>query len=64
VASYEGEGFGYEPYPDHQWDYGISLSSPAWVYGELERCSSLKLVMYTEQGWDGFQDAVACVRRP
>ena len=64
VAGYDADGFGYEPYPNHEWDYGISLSSPAWVCSELERCQSLKLITYTEQGWDGFQDAVACVRRP
>jgi SAM-dependent methyltransferase len=64
VAAYDADGFGYEPYPDHEWDYGISLSSPAWVCSELERHPSLKLISYTEQGWDGFQDAVSCVRRP
>jgi SAM-dependent methyltransferase len=64
VAAYQADGFGFEPYPGHELDYGISLSSPAWVCRELERCPSLKLLMYTERGWDGFQDAVACVRRP
>ncbi len=64
VAAYDGGGFGYEPYPNHQWDYGMSLSAPAWVCGELQRCPDLKLLMYTEQGWDGFQDAVACVKLP
>jgi SAM-dependent methyltransferase len=63
-AEYASDGFGYQPYPNHQWAYGISLSSPAWVCRELERCPSLKLIMYTEQGWDGVQDAVTCVRRP
>ena len=63
VAAYEDAGFGYEPYPNHEMDYGVSLSSPAWVCRELERCPSLKLIMYTEQGWDGFQDTVTCVRQ-
>jgi SAM-dependent methyltransferase len=63
VAAYDADGFGYEPYPEHAWDYGISLSSPAWVCRELERYPSLRLATYTEQGWDGFQDAVTCVRR-
>jgi SAM-dependent methyltransferase len=64
VAAYERDGFGYEPYVDFESDYGISLSSPAWVCRELERCSSLELIMYTERGWNGRQDAVTCVRWP
>jgi SAM-dependent methyltransferase len=64
VAAYEGHGFGYVPYLDFEADYGISLSSPAWVCRELERCPSLELLMYTERGWNGRQDAITCVRRP
>jgi SAM-dependent methyltransferase len=64
VVGYEREGFGYQRYLDWEWDYGISLSSPAWVCRELERCPSLELLMYTERGWYGRQDAVTCVRRP
>jgi SAM-dependent methyltransferase len=64
VTAYERDGFGYEPYVDSEADYGISLSSPAWVCKELERCPSLELVIYTERGWNGRQDAVTCIRRP
>jgi SAM-dependent methyltransferase len=64
VAAYERDGFGYEPYLDLERDNGISLSSPAWVCRELERCPSLELLMYTERGWNGRQDAVTCVRHP
>jgi SAM-dependent methyltransferase len=64
VAAYERDGFGYEPYLDFETDYGISLASPAWVCRELEGCPSLELLMYSERGWNGRQDAVACVRRP
>jgi SAM-dependent methyltransferase len=63
VAAYERDGFGYQPFSDLERNSGISLSSPAWVCRELERCPNLKLIMYTEQGWSGFQDAVTCVRR-
>ena len=64
VAAYERDGFGYQPYVDFDADYGISLSSPAWVCAELERCPDLELLMYTERGWMSRQDAVTCVRRP
>jgi SAM-dependent methyltransferase len=64
VAAYERDGFGYEPYLGWERDYGISLSSPAWVCRELERFQGLELLMYTERGWNGRQDAVTCVRRP
>ena len=64
VAAYQRDGFGYQPYLDFEADYGISLSSPAWVCRELERCPDLELLMYTERGWMSRQDAVTCVRRP
>lgn len=64
VAAYERDGFGYQRYIDFEADYGISLSSPRWVCGEVERCRELELLMYTERGWMNRQDAVACVRRP
>ncbi len=64
VAAYQRDGFGYQRYIDFEADYGISLSSPAWVCGELERCPDLELLMYTERGWMSRQDAVVCVRRP
>jgi SAM-dependent methyltransferase len=64
VAAHERDGFGFQRYIDSEADYGISLASPAWVCGELERCPDLELLMYTERGWRDRQDAVACVRRP
>jgi SAM-dependent methyltransferase len=64
VAAYERDGFGYEPYLDFETDYGVSLASPAWVCRELERCPGLELIMYTERGWNGRQDAITCVRHP
>lgn len=64
VAAYERDGFGYQRYIDFEANYGISLSSPTWVCEQLARCPDLELLMYTERGWMGRQDAVACVRRP
>jgi SAM-dependent methyltransferase len=61
LEGYRLGGFGFSLYA-HSTAYGISLSKPAWVCGELERHPGLSLSMYTEGGWNGQQDAVACVR--
>jgi SAM-dependent methyltransferase len=63
VRRYARGGFGFEPYTHSDGGYGISLSSPSFVWKELEQHPGLKLLMYTEGGWNGRQDAVACVPR-
>jgi hypothetical protein len=64
IADYEAYGFAYSDYRDAPREYGVSISSPAWVCGELRKASSLRLVGYTEDGWNASQDVVACVRTP
>lgn len=66
IAAYDDGGFGYSDYPHLRGEgWGISLSSPAWVSGQLAALRSLQVVSYTEagpdRGWAG-QDVVACVR--
>jgi SAM-dependent methyltransferase len=66
LKRYATEGFGYASYPittpvvgDN---YGISLSSPCRVYCEIEKMPAMRLLNYTEQGWDDHQDVVALLR--
>jgi hypothetical protein len=43
-------------------DYGISMTSPCWVFRQVERMQDMRLVSYTESGWDNHQDVVSLVR--
>ncbi len=61
LQSYDATGFGYLDYPGVQ-GYGISISSPAWVISHLQQMDDIKLLSYTETGWDSHQDVIACTR--
>lgn len=61
VKDYDTQGFGYLDYPNLE-NYGISLSSPSWVLSQLQKIGNLRLLTYTERGWDNHQDAIACIR--
>ena len=61
LSDYETAGFGFQPQL-HNDRYGISLSTPAWVCNQVGQHRGLRLVAYTERGWRGWQDAVACLR--
>lgn len=62
LKNYDRYGFGFEPYPHSHGGYGIAMASPSWTCKELEHHPGLSLVMYTEGGWNGRQDAFACIR--
>jgi SAM-dependent methyltransferase len=55
---YRRYGFAYMPYAAGG-DYGISMSSPAWVVGQLAKLPDTRLVMFLEKGWHNHQDVVA-----
>ena len=57
VASYESGGFGFAGPPD----YGISVSAPAWVRGQLTAVG-LREAWFSPHGWGGHQDVFACLR--
>lgn len=44
--------------------YGISLARPAWTLRQFENHPALRLLYYTERGWDNHQDAVALIKKP
>ena len=60
LADYAHDGFAYSDYPRTPREYGISLSSPAWVRALLDERPGLQLVSYMESAW-GLQDVIACV---
>jgi SAM-dependent methyltransferase len=62
IADYETYGFAYSDYYDAPREYGVSISSPAWVCSELEKLPNLRLVSYVEVGWHSYQDVVACMQ--
>lgn len=64
-STYRATGFGYADY-DHRYsvnEYGVTLSSPAFVTKMLEGDTSLSLVSYIERGWDDHQDVVVLQKR-
>jgi LmbE family N-acetylglucosaminyl deacetylase/glycosyltransferase involved in cell wall biosynthesis len=63
LEDYSQRGFGYVDYPNTM-GYGISVSSPSWVLSKLEELFNLRLLAYTEMGWDEHQDVIACVKDP
>jgi len=66
LERYAKEGFGYAGYPVVTpavgEDYGISLASPGWVYNQIQKMPDMRLVNYTEKGWDNHQDVIAWSR--
>ncbi len=61
LGGYEAQGYGYADYPGRG-DYGISLTSSRWIADRLEELQELRLLTYTESGWDHHQDVIACAR--
>ena len=63
------KGFGYAEYAQELKrridvpTYGVSLSAPGWVFGQVERQPGLLVVSYAERAW-GDHDVVACMREP
>jgi CBS domain-containing protein/SAM-dependent methyltransferase len=62
LEDFDRTGFGYRDYPG-QADYGLSRARPSWVCGQIEQTAGIELLGYAERGWNGRQDAVACLRR-
>jgi SAM-dependent methyltransferase len=63
------DGFGYADYPDrrHQFGpkgWGISVSLPHWVMRIVETIEEVRLLDYTERGWDNHQDVLIVRKVP
>lgn len=63
ASGFERRGFGYADY-SFQPGFGISVSSRSFVLSLLERRPELRVVGFTERGWDDHQDVVACALDP
>ena len=71
LSEYDSQGFAHRDYPRVTLDragvardYGVSISSPAWVCKQLQSFPRLRLLYYMEQMMDNHEDVVACVKRP
>jgi SAM-dependent methyltransferase len=58
-ADYARSGFAYRNYDDSCPTYGLTLSSPAWVLGRLDRYPLARVELLREGGWGGYQDVLA-----
>jgi SAM-dependent methyltransferase len=61
LRAYDNGGFGYVDYPDRA-GYGVSLSSPAFLFRELAAWFDVRVVSYAERQWDDHQDVLAFQR--
>jgi cyclopropane fatty-acyl-phospholipid synthase-like methyltransferase len=61
IKKFNNDGFGYENYPN-QSNYGVSLSKPSWVLMQLEKHPDIRIISYTECGWDDHQDVIGIIK--
>jgi SAM-dependent methyltransferase len=61
-ASYHMSGFGYTNYPGES-QYGISLTSPAWIREQIRQIGGLQEVYFEDRGWDDHQDVFGFVKK-
>lgn len=59
---YMRDGFAFQPYAKEFPTFGVSISSPEWLFRKLQKLPDLKIVAFEEQGWG--QDIVALRRNP
>ena len=62
MSSYDRQGFGYANYDDKYPVYGISISSPTWVFQQIERFSDLRICYMLEGGW-AYQDVYGVTKQ-
>ncbi|HKI48722.1 MAG TPA: class I SAM-dependent methyltransferase [Desulfobacteria bacterium] len=63
LKKFARHGYWYTNYPGKK-DYGISFIAPSWVANQFLQLPDLRLLTYTEMGWDNHQDVVSCIREP
>jgi SAM-dependent methyltransferase len=64
LEDYAREGFAYQRYFEStpEEDYGLALTSPAWLMGVLQRYPDVILRAYLEEAW-GMQDVVILYKK-
>lgn len=58
---YPQTGYAFEDYPDER-EWGVSLTSPAWIRVRINELGGLREVFFKERGWDNHQDVFGFVR--
>lgn len=56
-------GFGFKEYEGYE-NYGISLSSPSFVMGVVEKIPEIQISCYSEREWVGFHDVLMITKKP
>ncbi len=56
-------GFGFKEYEGHE-NYGVSLISPSFVLGVVEKIPEIQICCYSERAWAGFHDVLIITKRP
>lgn len=59
-TDYAKTGYGFEDYPGEK-DYGVALTSPAWIRARVRDLGGLREVFFKERGWDDHQDVFGLV---
>jgi len=59
-TDYVETGYGYCDYP-YMTDYGISLTSPDWIQGQVKHFTGLRQVFFEPHAWDDHQDVYGFV---
>ena len=64
LADYARDGFAYQRYFEStpEADYGLALTSPAWLMSVLQRYPDLIMRAYLEEAW-GMQDVVILYKK-
>ncbi len=60
-SDYPNTGYGFEDYPGAE-DYGVSLTSQAWIRERVRELGGLREVSFHERGWDNHQDVYGFVK--
>lgn len=60
-TDYPETGYAFEDYPGEK-DWGVSLTSPAWIRARVSELGGLRDVYFKERGWDNHQDVFGFVR--
>ncbi len=62
VDSYDVTGYGYEPYPNFEGDYGISVARPSEIVKIAETIPG-RVLLYSERLWADHHDVLGVCRR-
>lgn len=62
LSSFQQSGFAYMDYPWKDPNYGISLTSPDWIKGQLAKFNDFQIIYFGEHKWDNFQDIYGVIK--